>query len=103
MNVYVELTRRLNEGRLRAVLAGGQAVVMHRLAIMSKDGDWILREDEQSLSHVLAVYVESASVWAAAWPKVAASTEGWDLPRAHAELVRKAGEVLPTTVPGGPA
>jgi hypothetical protein len=38
MNIYLELTRRFNDGRVRAILAGGQAVVLHRLAIMSKDG-----------------------------------------------------------------
>lgn len=54
MNVYCDLTRRFNAGRTRAILAGGQAVVLHRLAIMSKDGDWILRESEEALSHVLA-------------------------------------------------
>ena len=55
VNIYIELTKRFNQGRLRAVLAGGQAVVLHRLAIMSKDGDWILREDEEALTHVLGV------------------------------------------------
>jgi hypothetical protein len=53
-NVYVRLTHELNAGRLRAILASGQAVVLYRLAIMSKDGDWILREDEESLAHVIA-------------------------------------------------
>jgi hypothetical protein len=32
VNVYGDLTRRFNAGRTRAVLAGGQAVVLHRLA-----------------------------------------------------------------------
>jgi len=50
--IYIKLTREFNAGQLRAILAGGQAVVWHRLAIMSKDGDWILREDEQALVHV---------------------------------------------------
>jgi len=54
MNIYVELTRQFNHGRLRAILAGGQAVVLHRLAIMSKDGDWILRS--------LANWLESWSI-----------------------------------------
>ena len=54
MNVYCDLTRRFNAGRARAILAGGQAVVLHRLAIMSKDGDWILREDEETLTYVLS-------------------------------------------------
>ncbi len=54
-NIYLELTRRFNHGRVRAILAGGQAVVLHRLAIMSKDGDWILREDPQTMAHVLTI------------------------------------------------
>ena len=54
-NIYLDLTRQFNRGRLRAVLAGGQAMVMHRLAIMSKDGDWILREEEETFQHILAV------------------------------------------------
>lgn len=55
LNIYLQLTRDFNAGRLRALLAGGQAVVLYRLAIMSKDGDWILREDEEALDRVLAV------------------------------------------------
>ncbi|MEI8138991.1 MAG: hypothetical protein WCI03_03895 [bacterium] len=43
-NIYQELTQAFNAGRLRAILSSGQAVVMHRLAVMSKDGDWILGE-----------------------------------------------------------
>jgi hypothetical protein len=54
-NIYLELTRKFNSGRVRAILAGGQAVVLHRLAIMSKDGDWILREDAETMEHVLAI------------------------------------------------
>ncbi len=55
MTVYLELTREFNAGRLRAVICSGQAAVLHRLAIASKDGDWILREDAEALSHVVAV------------------------------------------------
>ncbi len=53
-NIYIRLTREFNDGRLRALLASGQAVVLYRLAIMSKDGDWILREDTEALDHVIA-------------------------------------------------
>ncbi|MBN1981059.1 MAG: hypothetical protein JW795_05985 [Chitinivibrionales bacterium] len=53
MNVYVDLTNSFNNGRFRAILSSGQAVVLHRLAIMSKDGDWIVREDEEALNHIL--------------------------------------------------
>jgi hypothetical protein len=52
---YLELTEEFNRGRLRALLSSGQAVVVHRLAIMSKDGDWILREDAEAVGHVLEV------------------------------------------------
>lgn len=55
MSLYLDLTRELNAGRLRAILCSGQAVVLLRLAIASKDGDWILREDQAALDHILAV------------------------------------------------
>jgi hypothetical protein len=54
-NIYVDLPREFNAGRLRAVISSGQAVVLHRIAIMSKDGDWILREDTEAVNHVLHV------------------------------------------------
>jgi hypothetical protein len=54
-NPYLELTEAFNDGRRRALVSSGQAVVLHRLAIMSKDGDWILREDEEATAHVLDV------------------------------------------------
>lgn len=43
---------------MRAIISSGQAVVLHRLAIMSKDGDWILREDSETMQHILAVLAE---------------------------------------------
>lgn len=52
-NIYLTLTREFNVGRRRAILSSGQAVVLHRLAVMSKDGDWIIRDDEESLRHLL--------------------------------------------------
>jgi hypothetical protein len=55
MSIYLDLTRQFNAGAVRAILSSGQAVVLHRLAIMSKDGDWILREHAEDLRHVLAV------------------------------------------------
>lgn len=54
VNIYLELTREFNRGRTRAIICSGQAVVLHRLAVTSKDGDWILREDQETLDHVLA-------------------------------------------------
>lgn len=55
LTIYLQLTREFNAGRLRAVICNGQAAVLHRLAIASKDGDWILREDAEAIDHVLAV------------------------------------------------
>ena len=55
MSIYLTLTGDFNEGALRAILSSGQAVVLHRLAVMSKDGDWILRESEDALARVLSV------------------------------------------------
>ncbi len=60
-NPYLEITTAFNRGRLRAILSSGQAVVVHRLAVMSKDGDWILREDSEALDHVLKVLAERQS------------------------------------------
>lgn len=37
MSVYLTLTSEFNEGGLRAIVSSGQAVVLHRLAVMSKD------------------------------------------------------------------
>ena len=55
MTVYLELTREFNAGALRAVICSGQAAVLHRLAIASKDGDWILREEPAALDHIRGV------------------------------------------------
>lgn len=54
-NIYVDLTNEFNTGKLRAILSSGQAVVLHELAVMSKDGDWILRENQESLKHILTI------------------------------------------------
>lgn len=53
--MYLDLTREFNAGRLRCIISSGQAVVLHHLAVMSKDGDWIVREDSEALEHILTV------------------------------------------------
>jgi hypothetical protein len=52
-NIYLELTRHFNQGKTRTIISSGQAVVLHRLAIMSKDGDWIVSENTEDLQYVL--------------------------------------------------
>ncbi|MEA2691595.1 MAG: hypothetical protein QOJ16_982 [Acidobacteriota bacterium] len=54
-NLYFDLTRELNEEGPIAALASGQAVVFYRVAMMSKDGDWILKETEEACRRALAV------------------------------------------------
>ncbi len=63
MLIYHQLTKRFNAGRLRAVMCSGQAVVMHRLAITSKDGDWIVRENPEDLGFILSVLAEYGATY----------------------------------------
>ena len=55
MNPYIDLTREFNQGGFRAIVSSGQAVVLHRLSISSKDGDWIVREADEALAHIRSV------------------------------------------------
>lgn len=96
MNIYLQLTKQFNDGRLRAILAGGQAVVLHRLAMMSKDGDWIHANEDR-----LALYQAAAEDWSRRWPDLSAKVKGRPLADAHAAMVAAADGVLPFTVPGG--
>lgn len=54
-NVYFELTRAFNRVGPVALLASGQAVVYYRVAIMSKAGDWVIRETAEACATVLDV------------------------------------------------
>jgi hypothetical protein len=54
-NVYFELTRAFNAAGPIAALGSGQAVVYYRIAIMSKDGDWVIRETEAACAQILDV------------------------------------------------
>ena len=116
MYIYVDLTNQFNEGRLRAILSSGQAVVLHRLAMMSKDGDWIVREDKDALAniealetaldaerrrlmhaneHRLKLYALSAKNWAAIWNEVEMQIAGLSLLDAHTIIKEKASGILP--------
>ncbi|CAN5886072.1 hypothetical protein BH24ACI5_BH24ACI5_23300 [soil metagenome] len=54
-NTYFDLTRTFNAGGPIAALASGQAVVYYRVAIMSKDGDWVIRETAEACARVLDI------------------------------------------------
>jgi len=55
VNVYFALTEEFNAEGVVALLASGQAVVFYRIALMSKDGDWVVRESEEACQRVRAV------------------------------------------------
>ena len=67
-NIYFELTRAFNAAGPIAVLASGQAVVYYRVAIMSKDGDWVIRETADACAQVLGVLAERGAVYRAGAP-----------------------------------
>jgi hypothetical protein len=52
VNPYLDLTRELNAGGIRAIVSSGQAVVLLKLSVMSKDGDRILQDTPEALEHV---------------------------------------------------
>ncbi len=54
-NIYFELTEAFNARAPTVVLASGQAVVYYRVAIMSKDGDWIICETHDACERVIDV------------------------------------------------
>jgi hypothetical protein len=54
-NPYLELTEELNRGRLRPFSARVRRSWSTGWRIMSKDGDWILREDAEAADHVLEI------------------------------------------------
>src|SRR5215208_1649833 len=54
-NIYFELTEELNAEGAVVALASGQAVVHYRIAMMSKDGDWVVRETSEACRRVLGV------------------------------------------------
>ncbi len=84
MLIYHQLTREFNRDRTRAIVCGGQAVVLHRLAIASKDGDWMVRESEVDLAHIRTVLARHGARYRFGAPlDVRWLTAGWS---AHLEF-----------------
>ena len=54
-NIYFELTKAFNAFGPTVALASGQAAVFFRAAIMSKDGDWVVRESAAACDRGLSV------------------------------------------------
>ncbi len=86
-NIYIKLTKLFNADKLRAILSSGQAVVLHRLAMMSKDGDWVLRADQESLTYVLGVLSEFGATYRFGAPlDLRWLSHGWS---AHLEFINE--------------
>lgn len=62
-NVYFDLTRAFNERGAIAALASGQAVVHYRVAIMSKDGDWVILETADACARVQEILAARGAVY----------------------------------------
>lgn len=62
-NFYTDLTKEFNQGKIRGMLCSGQAVVLHGLAMMSKDGDWIVKSDQESLDFILNILESKGAVY----------------------------------------
>ena len=91
-NVYFELTREFNRFGPVAVLASGQAVVYYRVAIMSKDGDWIVRDTSTACGHILSILSERGARYRPSAPLDARwLSGGWS---SHFELFDAAGRRL---------
>jgi hypothetical protein len=88
-NPYVALTEEFNRDGCIAVLSSGQAVVYYRLAMVSKDGDWILRERPAACRTVLDVLAAHGARYRAGAPlDVAWLAGGWS---SHFEFVDAVG------------
>jgi len=99
-NIYFELTEAFNADRCGAILASGQAVVYYRVAILSKDGDWILRETEGACARVLALLAERGARYR---PVGGLDRDELALPGGHGKLCELAERLLPTDVNVGGA
>ena len=67
-NIYFQLTADFNAAGRIAVLASGQAVVWYRLAMMSKDGDWVLQETGAACRRVREVLAARSARYRAGAP-----------------------------------
>lgn len=126
--VYTVLTRRFNSMEIRAILAGGQAAVLHHIAFMSKDGDWVeqltperplltvISQGRDALEQALDAerrqliranearlekYLRASQSWQAVWPALSRQMRGYPLLKAHQLMVQQAEKHLPFSVPGG--
>jgi hypothetical protein len=88
-NLYFQLTEELNAHGRIAVLTAGQAVVFYRLAMMSKDGDWVLRETPEACRRVLEILTRHGARYRSGAPlDVRWLAGGWS---SHFELTDSEG------------
>lgn len=85
--IYPRLTAAFNAGRTRAILSSGQACVLYRLSLASKDGAWVIVEEEEALQHLLGVLEAQGARYRLGAPLgVEWLAGGWS---SHLELARE--------------
>lgn len=60
-NPFFELHREFRSAGARVLLSSGQACVLYGISTFSKDGDWILAEEEQTFERVLQVLAQKGA------------------------------------------
>ena len=62
-NPYFELHRKFRQAGAKVLLSSGQACVAFGVAAFSKDGDWVIREEQPSCDAVLAVLAAEGAAY----------------------------------------
>ncbi len=110
MAIYLELTRRFNSGKTRAILSGGQhpeliaeiavrrpllnELVRGREAVeiaLDAERRRLIHENEDRLSR----YLNMTKGWALVWPEVSEAMKNLPLQEAHKVMVERARIHLP--------
>jgi hypothetical protein len=104
-SIYFDLTREFNRDRSPSS-APVRPLRYHRPAIMSKDGDWILRETTAAWERVLAVLGRRGAIYRRASRSYLdefrrIDRTGQTLDRAHQQVCELAGRLLPRTLGEG--
>ncbi len=88
-NIYFELTREFNAEKPIAILTSGQAVVFYRIAMMSKDADWIIEESATACEKILSILARHGAHYRPGAPlDVRWLSGGWS---SHFQFIEKQG------------
>ncbi len=77
-NPFMELHKAFKEAGAEVLISSGQACVLYGIAAFSKDGDWIVKEDETSMNAVLSVLEKRRALYRFGAPlNPAWHSKGW--------------------------